>query len=570
MPCVTMDGDHGALTEHRQRVRVRRIAARVLSGVGVVSLLSAVVPRWHRHLSIVESFLPIEVAGHPHLLTRSAAIALGFLSVALLVVAGGLRRGLRLAWVLEVVLLGLTTLVHLARPSSLLPAFLTFAGAIWLVTQRRSFPVLPGRAVVRRTMMLGLFAAAAGLGGSVGLALIPFHDRIRHTVVMFDHVAAPVSLAAALALALGALGTLLGPTSRRPPLPGDSRADRERARGVVARYGTGTLDYFALRDDKAWFFVDSTVVAYTFRAGVCLVSPDPIGPVDERASAWAEFLAFAERYGWSIAVLGASAEWVPVYEASGLRAVYLGDEAVVDCPGFDLAGGERKSLRQAVNRVAKAGWTTTFHDPLELDEDTRAQILGMYDESRRGTSERGFSMTLSRLFDPLDTGLMLSVTRSAEGRVDAFCQWVPSPAVGGWSLDLMRRRLDVEHLPNGIMDATVVATINEVAARGGRGLALNFAVMRQVLEGESDSRLTPLLRPVLERLSQSTQMASLSAFNEKFDPAWAPRYVVLDAAEFVAAQALVMADAEGVTEIPVIGRFLGSGRAKAAQAKATP
>lgn len=560
-----MSDDHGALTEHRQRVRVRRIAARVLGTVAVVSLLSALVPRWHARLSLVDTFLPLVVAGHPHLLSRSAAVALGFTSIALLVVAGGLRRGLRLAWVLEVGLLGVTTVLHLLRPASLVPAALTLGGAIWLVTQRRAFPVLPGRAAVRRTFMLGLFSLAAGLGGSLGLALIPFRDRIRHTFVAFDHVAAPAGLAAALALALVALGTLLGPRNRRAPSPADRRSDRERARAVVSRYGSGTLDYFALRDDKSWFFVDGSVVAYTVRAGVCLVSPDPVGPVEERSSVWAEFLAFAEGYGWSIAVLGATAEWVPVYEASGLRAVYLGDEAVVDCPGFDLAGGERKSLRQAVNRVAKGGWTTTFHDPLELDEDTRAQILDMYDESRRGTTERGFSMTLSRLFDPLDAGLLLSVTRSAEGRVDAFCQWVPAPSVAGWSLDLMRRRLDVEHLPNGLMDATVVATINEVAARGGRGLALNFAVMRQVLEGESDSRLTPLLRPVLERLSQSTQMASLSAFNEKFDPAWAPRYVVLDAAEFVATQALVMADAEGVSEVPVIGRFLGASRTRGAR-----
>ena len=52
-------------------------------------------------------------------------------------------------------------------------------------------------------------------------------------------------------------------------------------------------------------------------------------------------------------------------------------------------------------------------------------------------------------------------------------------------------------------------------------------------------------------------MTSLSAFNEKFGPRWEPRFVVVDAVEFVATQALVMAGAEGVTEVPVLGRFLG-------------
>ena len=63
-----------------------------------------------------------------------------------------------------------------------------------------------------------------------------------------------------------------------------------------------------------------------------------------------------------------------VYEASGLRAVYLGDEAIVDCTAFTLAGGERKSLRKTVNRIVAYGYTTTFHTPGKVPGDVRAQI----------------------------------------------------------------------------------------------------------------------------------------------------------------------------------------------------
>ena len=98
-----------------------------------------------------------------------------------------------------------------------------------------------------------------------------------------------------------------------------------------------------------------------------------------------------------------------------------------------------------------------------------------------------------------------------------------------------------------------------VVVRGQRGLGLNFAVLRDVIEGDRAGRLDPLVRPVLLRLSEGTQMTTLSTFNEKFDPTWVPRYLVLDSAEYVAAQALVVAGAEGVTELPVIGRFLRAG-----------
>ena len=57
--------------------------------------------------------------------------------------------------------------------------------------------------------------------------------------------------------------------------------------------------------------------------------------------------------------------------------------------------------------------------------------------------------------------------------------------------------------------------------------------------------------------AEPVKVETRRAYNEKFGPAWVPRYVVLDSAEFVAAQALAMAGAEGVTDLPVIGRFLG-------------
>ena len=56
------------------------------------------------------------------------------------------------------------------------------------------------------------------------------------------------------------------------------RAAEIRARDIVRRHGTGSLDYFALRDDKQWFFHRDSMVAYAVFGGVCLVSPDPIGP----------------------------------------------------------------------------------------------------------------------------------------------------------------------------------------------------------------------------------------------------------------------------------------------------
>ena len=332
------------------------------------------------------------------------------------------------------------------------------------------------------------------------------------------------------------------------------------ARDVVERHGSGTLDYFALRPDKSFFLWADTLVAHAVYGSVCLVSPDPIGPAAEREEAWHRFRRYVDSRGWALGGLGAGAGWLPIYRSTGMRDIYVGDEAVVDVERFSLEGGRHKSLRQAVNRVAKYGYTATFHDPCELGAELQEGLSVVMTKSRRGDVERGFSMTLGRVFDPHDRGLLMTVVHApaSESGVAppvAFCQFVPAPGIDGFSLDLMRRD-DGEH-PNGLIDFAVVETIRELKARSMRGLGLNFATMRAVLAGEAgQGLLTKLQAQALKRLGGQMQIESLWRFNAKFDPDWLARYAVYDAPEHLIDVAVAIARAESFWELPLVGRFL--------------
>jgi lysylphosphatidylglycerol synthetase-like protein (DUF2156 family) len=114
-----------------------------------------------------------------------------------------------------------------------------------------------------------------------------------------------------------------------------------------------------------------------------------------------------------------------------------------------------------------------------------------------------------------------------------------------------------QELPNGLTDFIIIETIQHLKARGGWGLGLNFAVMRAVLAGErGDGRLTELQRRVLHSFASGTQMESLWRYNDKYHPYWRPRYIVLSGLGSAAVRGLAIADAEGVTELPLIGRLL--------------
>jgi len=214
-----------------------------------------------------------------------------------------------------------------------------------------------------------------------------------------------------------------------------------------------------------------------------------------------------------------------------------------------------KGLRQAVNRVAKYGYTIEFHDPASIDPALAERLSRLMGESRRGQVERGFSMTLSRVFDGRDTGLLLAVCRGPDGEPAAFCQYVPAGDIGGYSLDLMRRS-EGEH-PNGLTDFVVVRTIERLRADGHRGLSLNFATMRAVLAGEmGDSVGRRVEKRVMQHLSDSMQIESLWRYNAKFQPAWRRRYLAYDSPEHLVAVGIAVAGAEQFRELPLVGRFL--------------
>lgn len=374
-----------------------------------------------------------------------------------------------------------------------------------------------------------------------------------------DRFVSPALLSIGIALVVVALYLLTRPVVDRRLSSG--RAAEFRARDIVRRHGATTLDYFALRSDKRWFFHRDSLVAYAVYGGVCLISPDPIGPRNEREQVWGAFRAFADAHGWTTSVMGAGEEWLPIYRDSGMHHIYLGDEAVVRVQDFSLAGKHMKGLRQAHNRIHKYGYTVSFHDPSTLGPELQKELAALMRLSRQGEHERGFSMMLGRVFDPRDTGLLLTVVRTPDGTAAAMCQFVPATGINGFSLDLMRR--DPGDHPNGLLDFALCSTIEHLRARGYEGLSLNFAAMRSTLAGEKgDGTVQRAERWFLKRLSNFAQIESLWRFNAKYEPEWLPRYVVFDTAEHLVPVIMAILRAESLWEIPVLGRLLAAGAEK--------
>ncbi len=565
--------------EHRRSRRVRRLSAAAILVAGVVDLLDAVTPPLRYRLHLLLEVLPLRA-------TEAAGALVALAGLALLALGRGILRGQRRAWRISVTLLAGSVLLHLAAGGDIEEIVLAVAVLVLLAVNRRDFQAASDWASLRSAVLF----LVGGLAGVVTLATVSIelytdmghhHHHPHHPIAWpealwaacerlvgirtialplhLDRFLAPVLLSVGLAIVAVALFLLSRPVVDRRMTSG--RAAELRARDIVRRHGTSTLDYFALRSDKRWFFHRDSLVAYAIYGGICLISPDPIGPYNERAHTWAAFRRFVDAHGWVPAVMGAAEEWLPVYRDSGMHHIYIGDEAVVPVQRFSLAGGEKKGLRQAHNRIAKKGYTASFHDPAHLDRGVADELIALMGLSRRGEHERGFSMMLGRIFDPRDVGLLLTVVRAPDGRPAAMCQFVPASGINGYSLDLMRR--DPGDHPNGLLDFALCSTIEYLRDRGYEGLSLNFAAMRSTLAGEKgDGPVQRAERWFLRRLSNFAQIETLWRFNAKYDPDWLSRYVVFDTAEHLVPVIMAIFRAESLWEIPVIGRLLAAGAEK--------
>ncbi|HZU81077.1 MAG TPA: phosphatidylglycerol lysyltransferase domain-containing protein, partial [Acidimicrobiales bacterium] len=568
--------DLGSL--RRRSRRVRRWVSLALALAGLVDLLSALTPPLRARLHVVLQVLPLAA-------TQAAGAVVALAGVALLALARGIRRGQQRAWLIAVVLVSVTLVLHVVRGGDLEESLLSAVVLLLLLVFRAEFrapsdapstrsavwTALGGvvgitvvtTVAVEITLRVGRHphrfipvwrAARAVLERLVGVQSVRLTDRL-------DDFLAPSLLAVGIVTAVACLILVTRPAVDRRMSAG--RAAELRARDIVRRHGQGTLDYFALRSDKRWFFHRDSLVAYAIYSGVCLVSPDPVGPRAEREQVWAAFRRFADDRGWVVSVMGASEEFLPLYRATGMHHIYVGDEALVDVQRFSLGGGHMKGLRQAFNRIAKYGYTATFHDPSRLGRDMADRLIPLMSQSRRGEFERGFSMMLGRIFDPRDHGLILCVVTAPDGAPAAMCQFVPAPGIDGYSLDLMRR--DRGEHPNGLIDFALVSTIEHLRELGYRGLSLNFAAMRSILEGERGDGVTQRVeRWALQKMSSFLQIETLWRFNAKYGPDWLPRYVVYDTAEHLVPAVLAILRAESLTEVPVIGRVLVRAQRRAA------
>ncbi|MFN8076665.1 MAG: phosphatidylglycerol lysyltransferase domain-containing protein [Kineosporiaceae bacterium] len=488
-------------------------------------------------------------------------------AAAMLVLATALTRRKRRAWRLLVVAVGIGTLAHVRTERYSVAALYLVLLAV-LVWARRDFTALSdpsSRFVVLRVFLVSL-AVAVGVGLLLSTRTAPeaaWGDRLVEVlsglvgfapVLTYPHPGwsqvtqlVLAGLGSAVAL-LTLLAFLAPPRHRQRALA----ADQERLRELLERHGErDSLGYFALRDDKAAVFSRSGKAAVVYRVvgGVTLASGDPLGDPEAWPQAIAEWLAEAKAHAWTPGVIGCSEAAALAYTRMGFDAFELGDEAVLDLTEFSLEGRSMRGVRQAVNRVRRAGYTAEVTRQRDLDDAARAELATAAEALRGGDVERGFSMALGRIGEAVDPDLVVTRVRDDSGALVAVLTYVPWGR-DGLSLDVMRRSRGSE---NGTVEFAVAALVEAVKPWGVTRVSLNFAVFRSAFERGSKVGAGPVLRVWRQALlfaSRWWQIESLYRANAKYEPQWQPRFLCFERASDLPRVAVAALEAEAFLTRP--------------------
>ncbi|MDJ1136476.1 phosphatidylglycerol lysyltransferase domain-containing protein [Streptomyces iconiensis] len=574
-------GEHMPDSAHRSlRSHAAAFAVWYLRAATVINLLGAVSVSFG-------SDLKRHNAGDfftPHLV---AAGFTGALFAAVLAVT--MRRRKRAAWILNlclgVLVLLLYSAVMAAFPEFRAHAFnwlsyaLTALFVAALLAGRRSFHAKGDRANPRLALAVALAGLVLATAVATLLVTVTNHSPAEHRsdlggrmmyavarlvfiagtgdrvegVDIPDWVGVLINVMAALLLLLVLLAAF---RSRRATEPMGAR-DEEQLRALLDRHGErDSLGYFATRRDKSVIWSPSGKAAVTYRVagGVSLASADPLGDPEAWPGAIDAWLTECADHAWVPAVIGASETAGTVYTRHGLSALELGDEAVVETAEFTLEGRAMRNVRQAYNRVLRAGYTARIRRHADIPAAEMTDLTRHADQWRDSTSERGFSMALGRLGDPSDGQCVMVECRDSEGTLRALLSFVPWGR-HGLSLDLMRRDREAE---NGLMEFCVLELIQRACEVDTTRISLNFAMFRSVFERGARLGAGPVLRlwrSLLAFFSRWWQIESLYRANAKYRPVWEPRFVLFAKSSELPRIGLACARAEGFLELPVPSRW---------------
>ena len=526
-----------AMVLQRDNVLIRILPAILIFLLGIVNIISGVTPALPERLSTLKAVIPLTaIHASVSLVIVSGIIMMG-VSIYLL-------RGLRSAWIFAVVLSAVSLFAHLVKGIDWEEATIALLTLSALIYQRKQYFVRLDFTPARNTIFFAVVVInSAFLFGVIGFYqldskhfdvsfnLAESFDQTFRSLFLLDLEKEPVTIfGKEFILSLNIVGVLtwiyiafiaLRPLIRRPEVSDEEAL--QKAATIVQKYGNSSLDYFKVYNDKRIWFdpLIEGFVSFKVSRNYAVALENPVCETTEELEVLIQhFENYSQQSGLRTAYYRVPHSAICRYEKLNKKALPIGEEAIVNLTTWTMEGGDKKALRNAVNKLTKAGYRFRACEPPQKDgflQQLEAVSELWLRQNKR--TELAFSQG-QFLKDELRNQTILSL-ESSEGRIEAFINLIPNKVPGQANFDLMRKTGDA---PNGAMDFLFVSMFEYLITKGFTTCNLGMVPLSGITTPENFEQR--IMKLAYERIKRFNQYRNLRDFKEKFNPSWEMMYLV--------------------------------------------
>lgn len=520
-----------------EKLFLRILPAVLIFSLGIVNIVSVLMPALPERLKLLSGFLMLNVISFSNIFVLIAGLFLLLTSVFML-------RGLRSSWWIALCLSFISMIGHITKGIDYEEASLALIVIFSLYATRKEY-------IVKSNPKLGsiglqtafLSVVAVILFGVLGFYFldkehfqIDFNIRQSFTytlqnffligsrnLVPHDQFARDFLNLIKLS-GFGTIGFLVY-TITRPYIFSSEASEEEKAKAefLIKKYGKSSLDYFKIYFDKMLFAPEgiNAFISYRVSRNFAIVLEDPVSEnTSEMEKCIVAFNKFCYDNGLKDIYYRVPGESLPVYAELHAKSLFIGQEAILDLETFSLAGGEKKPIRNALNKIKAEGYTTHINVP-PLRDGLIQKLKAVSDDWLKytGRQELVFSQGV---FDRVEIKNQTVITvENKEEMVIAFLNIIPDYAANEGTYDLQRKTAEAQ---NGVMDHLLIEMFNHFKSAGIRYVDLGFAPM----SGVNDPHNFPerSMKFAYERIRSFAHYKGLREYKDKFGPVWKDRYLI--------------------------------------------
>jgi phosphatidylglycerol lysyltransferase len=520
-----------------EKLIIRILPAVLIFALGVVNIVSVLTPAIPERLKILNDYLLIDVVSF----SNSFVLVAGLF---LLVTAAFMLRGLRTAWWFAIVLSIVSIFGHIAKGIDYEEAIVALFIAGSLIASRKEYYVKTNP----RLGTIGLQTAFLSIAAVIlyGVAGFYFLDKkhfqidfnllqsFRYTLQNFFLIGSRDlvpndSFARDFIYLIKITGfssmAFLVYTLVRPYFFSIAPTEEEisRAKAITRQFGSSSLDFFKTYSDKIIFAPPDIngYIAYRISRNFAVALEDPVAENRETMKkCLIAFSRFCYDNGLKDIYYRVPRESLPVYYELSRKSLFLGQEGVVDLQTFSLEGGERKSIRNALNKIAEQGYITRVNNP-PLSDGLIQKLKAVSLEWLNVTEREEIIFSQGMFVEKEIKGQTVITVENAEEKIIAFLNIIPDYVKNEGTYDLLRKTTDA---PNGIMDYMLVELFKYFKSCGIQFANLGFAPMSGLDDPHSFTEKS--MKFAYEKIRSFSHYKGQREYKEKFRPQWYDKFLI--------------------------------------------